>query len=105
MRRNDWRGERVTRQTKVDFPSFDGNRVREWLFKCERFIELDDTPTDMKVTIVSVYLSRFAMECHYTFVNNRMLQGPISWAEYADAVATRFGPIEKRRPIAQLKRL
>lgn len=57
-------GKRATRQTKVDFPRFDGNRVQEWLFKCEHFFELDDTPTDMKVSIASVYLSGLAMEWH-----------------------------------------
>lgn len=34
-----------------------------------------------------------------------MLQGPISWVEYADAMTVRFGPIEMKRSIAQLKRL
>lgn len=33
------------------------------------------------------------------------LQGPISWVEYVDAMVTRFGPIELKRPIAQLNRL
>lgn len=52
----------------MKFPSFDGNRVQEWLFKCERFFELDDTPAGMRVSTTSV--------------------------EYADAMVTRFGPVE-----------
>lgn len=66
-----WSVERVTRQTKVEFPNFDGNRVQEWLFKGERFFELDETPEDMKVSIAFVYLSGLAMEWHYAFVKKQ----------------------------------
>lgn len=100
MRRMDVMEERVTRQTKVDFTSFDGGRVSEWLFKCDCFFELDETPVEMKVSIASVYLYGLAMEWHYAFVKNRTLHGPISWTEYSDAMMTRFGEVEMRRPIA-----
>lgn len=101
----NWSGERVTRQTKVEFPSFDGNRVQEWLFKCERFFELNDTPTKLRVSIALVYLSGLAMEWHYAFVKNRKLLGPISWVEYAEAMTIRFDSVDVIRPMAQLKRL
>lgn len=93
-------GKRVTWQTKIDFPYFDGNRVHEWIFKCERYFELDDTPTEMKVSITSEYLSGLAMEWHYTFIKNRVLQGPMSWSEYTDAMMIRFGAVDMKRPIA-----
>lgn len=98
-------GERVTKQTEVEFPSFDSNQVHEWLFKCERFFGLDDTSAEMKVRIASVNLSGLAMECHNAFIKTRVLQGPISWLEYADAVLTRFSPMEPEGPITQLKKL
>lgn len=62
IRRNEGYGERVTRHTKLEFPSIDGNKVQECLFKCERFFEIDETPADMKVSIASIHLSSLAME-------------------------------------------
>lgn len=61
-RRVDYHADRLTRQTKVDFTVFDGSRVQDWLFKSERFFELDDTPEALKVSIASVYLSSQAMD-------------------------------------------
>lgn len=62
VRQVDATGDRVTRQTKLDFPGFDGSRVQEWLFKYDRFFQLDGTPAEMKVSIASVYLSGVGME-------------------------------------------
>lgn len=53
--------DRVTRQTKIEFPMFDGSRVQDWLFKSEIFFELDETPTELKVSMASVYLAGLAM--------------------------------------------
>lgn len=105
IRRLEMGGDRATRQTKLEFPSFDGNMVHEWLFKCDRFFELDDTPDEQKVDIASMYLSGLALEWHYAFVKNMRLQSPVRWEEYVEAMTTRFGPIKMQRPIAQLKRL
>lgn len=95
----------MTRLTKVEFPTFEENRMHEWIFKFESFFELDNTPPDLKVSMASVHLTGLAMEWHYVLVKNRRRQGPTSWLEYVDAMVTRFGPMETRRPIAQLKKL
>lgn len=60
--------ERVTRQTKMDFLWFDGTRVHDWIFRSERFFELDGTPPALKVSLASVYLLGLAMEWHYSFI-------------------------------------
>lgn len=78
VRRGEILGDRVTMQTKVEFPCFDGNRVNEWLFKSERFFELDGTLVELTVSVASVYLSGLAIEWHYAFVKNMKLHGPIS---------------------------
>lgn len=56
-RRADYHADRLTRQTKIEFLMFDGNRVQDSVFKSERFFELDDTSSALKVSISSVYLS------------------------------------------------
>lgn len=58
----DYHSDRLTRQNKVDFLMFDGSIVRDWVFKSERLFELDVTPTTLKVSITSVYLSGQAMD-------------------------------------------
>lgn len=56
----DYYSDRITRQTKIEFPTFDGNRVQDWLFRSERFFELDGTPAELKVSMASVYRSCLA---------------------------------------------
>lgn len=97
--------DRVTRHAKVEFPTFDGTRIQEYLFRSERLFELDETPPELKVSIASVYLSSLAIEWRYAFINNRKLRGHVSWEEYAAGMITRFPSNEVIRPIAQLKRL
>lgn len=74
----------MTRQTKVEFPSFNGTRIQEWLF-------ISESPPELKVSIAFVNLSGLAMECHYVFINNHKLLGPVSWEEYSAGMMVRFG--------------
>ncbi|GKG11235.1 hypothetical protein Tco_0342635, partial [Tanacetum coccineum] len=37
-----------SRVTKVEFPKFGGEDVREWLFKCEQFFKMDNIAEDCK---------------------------------------------------------
>ncbi|KAI4338978.1 hypothetical protein MLD38_023974 [Melastoma candidum] len=97
--------DRTMRQGKIDFPSFDGHNVQEWIFKCERYFELDETPADMRVSVASIHLNGPAIEWHYAFIRNRELKGPISWAEYSGGMLLRFGSNELARPIVMLKEL
>jgi hypothetical protein len=39
----------ATRISKVDFPKFDGKKVQDWLYKCDRFFLLDETPPEARV--------------------------------------------------------
>ena len=42
--------------TTMRFPQFDGQDIFSWLYWCERFFELDQTPEAEKVKMVSLYL-------------------------------------------------
>lgn len=79
---------------------FDGSRVHDWVFKSERFFELDETPAELRVSNSSVYLSGLAMDWHYAFIKSRELAGAVSWDEYVGGLLMRFGPSDLQRPIA-----
>ncbi|KAI4340580.1 hypothetical protein MLD38_025400 [Melastoma candidum] len=100
-----WQQERVSRLPRIEFPTFDGSQVQEWVFRCERFFELDETPPELKVSIASVHLLGLAIEWHYAFLRGRELVGPVSWEEYSSAMLLRFGPNELTRPIVLLREL
>lgn len=45
----------VTRLARVDFPRFNGEKVKEWLFKVEEFFGIDNTPMDLRVRLASIH--------------------------------------------------
>lgn len=61
----DYYQDRPTHETKVEFPMLDGSCVHDWIFKSERLIELDATPTELKVSTTSIYIVGLAMDWHY----------------------------------------
>ncbi|KAG8368991.1 hypothetical protein BUALT_Bualt15G0103800 [Buddleja alternifolia] len=53
-----------TKVSRVEFPHFNGDDLRGWLYKCEQFFEVDETPPVAKVKVAAVgsiqqYLDRF----------------------------------------------
>jgi hypothetical protein len=46
----------ATRISKIDFPRFDGKKMKEWLYKCDQFFALDATPDDSRVRLASILL-------------------------------------------------
>lgn len=58
----------ATRISKVDFPKFDGKKLREWLYKCNQFFTLDGTAEDAKVRLASIHLEGVALQWHVNFM-------------------------------------
>nr|GEV52574.1 retrotransposable element Tf2 [Tanacetum cinerariifolium] len=52
------------RLAKVEFVKFHEDDVRGWVFRCDQFFHIDNTPNEEKVKIVSVYLSDKALLWH-----------------------------------------
>lgn len=50
----------MTRLAKVDFPRFNGENVKEWLFKVEEFFGIDNTPFEIRVRLASIYFDQIA---------------------------------------------
>ncbi|KAG8386897.1 hypothetical protein BUALT_Bualt03G0196600 [Buddleja alternifolia] len=49
----------ATKCSKVEFPRFNGEDLRGWIFKCEQFFEVDETPFDAKEVYVRALYARF----------------------------------------------
>ena len=85
-------GALATRTSKIDFPKFDGTLLNEWLYKCEQFFALDQTPPEAKVRLASMHLKERALQWHHAYMKCRFDQFP-SWPQYITDISTRFGGI------------
>ncbi|GKD49396.1 RNA-directed DNA polymerase like protein, partial [Tanacetum coccineum] len=56
------------RLAKVEFPRFQEDDVRGWVFRCDQFFNIDNTPNDEKVKIVYVHLSDKALIWHRQYI-------------------------------------
>lgn len=53
---NNGQSGQFSRLTKVEFPRFSGDDVRGWMFRCEQFFAIDNTPDEQKVRLIFVHL-------------------------------------------------
>ena len=53
-----------TRQSKVDFPHFNGDDLNGWLYRCQQFFEVDGTPEEAKVKLAAINLEGRALQWH-----------------------------------------
>jgi hypothetical protein len=89
-----------TRISKVDFPRFDGKRMKEWLYKCDQFFALDVTPEESKVRLASIHLEGSALQWHVNYMKTKFNVYP-TWTEYVVDVTQRFGEVFED-PLAEL---
>ncbi|MCI32961.1 hypothetical protein A2U01_0054176, partial [Trifolium medium] len=80
----------ATRISKVEFPRFDGKNVRDWLYKCDQFFLLDETPPTSRVRLASIHLDGLALQWHLNYMRQKFDIYP-SWQQYITDVTTRFG--------------
>ncbi|PKH89637.1 hypothetical protein CRG98_049918, partial [Punica granatum] len=91
---------------KLEFPRFSGEGVREWLYRCEQFFEVDMTPDDVKVKLVAIHLEGRALQWYQAYVRSLGVEGKaVIWSEYVTAVVSRFGDSGYEDPMADLKNL
>lgn len=85
-------GPYSTRISKIDFPRFDGTRVKEWLYKCEQFFSLDNTPPESKVRLASIHLDGTALQWHLNYMRSHFDIYP-TWPQYITDVSVCFGEV------------
>ncbi|XP_071704201.1 uncharacterized protein [Rutidosis leptorrhynchoides] len=91
-----------TRSTKLEFPKFNGDDVRGWLYKSQQFFSVDRIEEDEKVRISSIHLQDKALNWHQNYV--RIHGEDIDWTTYAEAIQKRFGSVIDD-PLSELKNL
>ena len=82
----------ATRLSKVGFPRFDGSQLKEWLYRCEQFFAIDNTPPEGKVRIASMHFSGLALQWHLNYMKTRLQDFP-SWPQYVSDLGLRFGEV------------
>ncbi|KAI4340387.1 hypothetical protein MLD38_025228 [Melastoma candidum] len=90
---------------KVDFSEFDGHDLEDWLYKCQRYFELEHVPEDRKVKLASLYLYGSALQWHYSYVKNKKKERALEWEEYSAALNSRFGKEVFEDPMGKMKNL
>ena len=94
------RGNQVGRMTRVEFPKFNGDDVRDWVFRCEQFFLLDNIPDEQKVRLISMQLYDKAMLWHRQFI--KLYGENVTWNVYKEAIIQRFGTVFDD-PMSELK--
>ncbi|XP_071728214.1 uncharacterized protein [Rutidosis leptorrhynchoides] len=57
----------LSRVTKLDFPKFDGDDVRGWIYRCNQFFTVDRVEDDDKVRIASIHMYKKALNWHQQY--------------------------------------
>ena len=92
--------------TRIDFPKFNGNGFRKWLFKCNCFFDLDETPENAKLKWISMHLEGNAMNWHRCYVkSNANDNSPIVWEQYIADMKARFDEELQADPMFDFKSL
>lgn len=91
-----------TKFAKVEFPSFDGDDLRTWVYKCEQFFEVDETPSHTKVKIAAIHLQGRASQWHHMYMKSRLTREVPNWEEYVRAFSTRFDTSQYEDPMSEL---
>ncbi|KAJ9553796.1 hypothetical protein OSB04_017841 [Centaurea solstitialis] len=94
----------VNRMTKLEFPSFDGEAFKDWYYKCNQFFELDNTPENMKIRLVSIHLKGRALQWHQGFMSE-MEGKTLDWEKYLAELRDQFVEGIVSKPLIELRNL
>ena len=102
----DSRGTRPMRIGKVEFPRFSGEDVDAWVYRCEHFFTIDETPEEMKLRYAVIHLEGDAIQWHRAFMRTRgATVSEISWDDYVRSIKTRFSNAMFEDPLEELASL
>ncbi|KAD4585752.1 hypothetical protein E3N88_23353 [Mikania micrantha] len=74
---------------KVEFPKFDGTDVEGWLYRCEHFFTIDETPERLKLRYAAVHLEGRALQWHQSYIKTREdAMGALKALTQTDALET-----------------
>ena len=102
---NQYNYNGMTRLAKVDFSRFNGDNVKEWMFKVEEFFGIDNTPVELKVRLAAIHFDQTAAAWHQSLAQSEQDAYVIEdWEQYKILLKERFEDVLDDL-IAELKRL
>ncbi|GAA0167147.1 hypothetical protein LIER_22144 [Lithospermum erythrorhizon] len=74
-------------KSKLEFPHFDGSKVRPWLCKCNLYFALNPMSEQQKLDMAAMHMDgKLEIWLHGILTSNP----PLTWAEFTDSLALRF---------------
>lgn len=89
-------------QPKLDFPKFFGDEPESWIYKCEKFFELNSIEEPQKLRLASLHLEDKAMNWFRWYEKSHPLR---TWQEFSRVLLLRFGGNAYEDPVGQLTKL
>ena len=66
----------------MDFSRFSRSDLNGWLFRCQQFFEIDQTPVDMKVKLATINLEGRALQWHQNWAKFKKPDEVETWESY-----------------------
>ncbi|MFS7961699.1 putative retrotransposon gag domain-containing protein [Helianthus anomalus] len=102
----DSRTAKPFRIGKIDFPKFSGDDVEGWVYRCEHFFSMDDTPDHSKLRCAAVHLEGDALQWHRAYLKNRNATvAKVPWADYVRSISARFSDAMFEDPMEEIASL
>ncbi|XP_022031762.1 uncharacterized protein LOC110932814 [Helianthus annuus] len=102
----DSKGTRPLRIGKVEFPKFSGEDVEGWIYRCEHFFAMDETPDDVKLRCAVVHLEGDALQWHRAYMKIRGATiSEVPWEDYVRSISARFSNAMFEDPLEELAAL
>ncbi|XP_076960274.1 uncharacterized protein LOC143636597 [Bidens hawaiensis] len=96
-------GTKPLRIGKVKFPKFSGEDVEGWVYRCEHFFAMDETPDETKLRCAVVHLEGDALQWHKAFMKTRNATvTEIPWDDYISSISARFSNAMFEDPLEEL---
>lgn len=91
-----------TKCSTIEFPHFLGENLRGWIYRCDKFFEVDETPPHAKVKIAFVHLDGRPLQWHQAYMKGRITRDVPMWEEYVRALSARFSNLMYEDAMAEL---
>ncbi|XP_022008416.1 uncharacterized protein LOC110907795 [Helianthus annuus] len=100
---SDSRGSKPFRIGKIDFPKFSGEDVEGWVYRCEHFFAMDDTPDESKLRCAAVHLEGDALQWHRAYLKTRNATvAEVAWPDYVRLISARFSDALFEDPLEEM---
>nr|GFA12462.1 retrovirus-related Pol polyprotein from transposon 297 family [Tanacetum cinerariifolium] len=89
-----------------DKPAHSGGDVEGWIYRCENFFAMDETPDDVKLRCDVVHLEGDALQWHRAYMKIRAATiFEIPWNDYVKSISARFSDAMFEDPLEELASL